>query len=225
MKILIFDAGSIITLSMNGLTYILKDLKKIFAGKFVITKEVKYEIIDRPINIKRFKLEALQIKKLFDSRTLVLPESIGIKSSEIKKKAEQLRRKINSTFYAKGKPIKILQRGELSCLALSLIAEDKLIKNAIVVDERTTRMLAEKPENLRKLFEKKLHTDIKMKNAFPELKNIIFLRSPELVYLAYKRKLIKLKDGKDILDALLYATKFKGASISREEIENIKKLE
>ena len=85
-------------------------------------------------------------------------------------------------------------------------------------------MLGEMPENLRKLFERKFHTDIKMLNEnVPGLKGIKFMRSSELVYVAWKKGLVKLKDGK-VLDALLYATKFKGSAISHEEIEEIKQL-
>jgi hypothetical protein len=49
------------------------------------------------------------------------------------------------------------------------------------------------------------------------------IRSTELIYVAYKKGLIKIKD-KNILDALLYALKFKGCAISNEEISQIKKL-
>ena len=46
-KIIIFDASTLITLVMNGLTEELRSLKKIFNGKFIITNEVKYEIVDK----------------------------------------------------------------------------------------------------------------------------------------------------------------------------------
>ena len=42
-KVLIFDSGSLISLSINGLLEELKKLKKIFNGEFIITKEVKKE--------------------------------------------------------------------------------------------------------------------------------------------------------------------------------------
>ena len=43
------------------------------------------------------------------------------------------------------------------------------------------------------------------------------------MYIAYKKGLVRIKDKK-ILDAILYALKFKGCSISTDEIERIKKL-
>ena len=65
-KILIFDASPLISFAMNGLLPELKSLKETFEGKFIITKEVKYEIIDRPITIKRFELEALKLQELIN---------------------------------------------------------------------------------------------------------------------------------------------------------------
>ena len=41
--------------------------------------------------------------------------------------------------------------------------------------------------------------------------------------MAYKNKFLKLRD-KHALEALLYATKFKGCAISWEEIKQLKRL-
>jgi hypothetical protein len=45
-KILIFDASPLISFSMNGLLPELKKLKEKFNGRFMITQEVKYEIVE-----------------------------------------------------------------------------------------------------------------------------------------------------------------------------------
>ena len=42
---------------MNGLLPEFERLKNSFSGKFIITKGVKREAIDKPITIKRFELE------------------------------------------------------------------------------------------------------------------------------------------------------------------------
>lgn len=223
MKILIFDSSSLITLSMNSLTSLLTELKKQFKGKFIITKAVEHEIIERPLNIKRFKLGALRLNSLLKNKTLEMPSSINISEQEITEKAKQLIRRTNNAFFARGEFMEIIQRGEASCLALSLLATEKNIENIIVVDERTTRMLGESPENLRRLFESKLHTKVQLKDDFSFMKEIKFIRSSELVYLAYKKGLVKLQ-GEGVLDALLYAVKFKGCSISGQEIEEMKRL-
>jgi hypothetical protein len=49
-KVIIFDSGALISFSMNGITSIIKRLKEIFKGKFLITSEIKKEIIDVPNN-------------------------------------------------------------------------------------------------------------------------------------------------------------------------------
>lgn len=224
MKLIILDASTIITLTMNGLEYILEELKTSFEGKFIITQQVKKEIIDRPLTIRSFKLGALRSKRLLDSGVLELPEAIGISNSDLNKKAQEILNQVNKAYMADNEPIKLIHDGEASCLALSLLASAEKIENIIAVDERTTRMLVEKPENLRKLMKRKLHKSVHFRKNLPNLNKIRIIRSSELVYIAYKLGLTNLKDGPGILDAMLYATKFKGAAISDEEIEQIKKL-
>ena len=85
-------------------------------------------------------------------------------------------------------------------------------------------MLCERPENLRDLFQRKLHTRINSKKEnFKLFKGFNFIRSTELIYVAYKKGIIKMNDGL-VLDALLYAMKFKGCAVSDYEISEIKKL-
>lgn len=223
MKAIIFDAGTIINFAMNGLLDILVKLKKDFKGKFLITEKVKEEIIDKPLTIKRFELEALMIKKLLDEGILELPYDL-IKREKIISEKNKLLDLLNHTYYAKGEFIKIVHGGGTSSLALSLLLSKNGIDNIVAIDERTARMLVENPENLRQLFSQKLHTKVEMKKDLSLLKGIRIVRSSELLYLAYKKGLVDLKDH-NILEALLYASKFKGCSISFEEIEEIKNLE
>ncbi|MFH1889854.1 MAG: hypothetical protein ABIJ58_03185, partial [Nanoarchaeota archaeon] len=146
-KAIIFDSGALISFSMNGITDILRDLKKIFGGKFLITAQIKEEIIDRPLKIKRFQLEALKLNQLLNEKVLELPGSMGIEDGEISKMTQEILDFANSAFSANGKDLHIMDLGEASGLALSRILREKNIKNVMVIDERTTRVLAEKPEN------------------------------------------------------------------------------
>ena len=77
-RAIIFDSGALISFSMNGITMILKELKDVFNGKFLITPEVKKEVIDVPLKIKKFELEALKIKEMLDDGVLEMPFSLGI---------------------------------------------------------------------------------------------------------------------------------------------------
>lgn len=224
MKVLVLDSGTLINLSMNGLLYILEGLKKQFNGKLLITKQVKYETVDRPIGIEKFELGAVRIQNLIDSGVLEFSDSIDIPEQLINEETAELMDIANHYFQSKGQWIKIVSEGEMSCLALSAELTKRGIDNFIAIDERTTRILAEKPHNLERILSEKLHQRIELVakdfNIFSQYK---FIRSTELVFVAYKKGIINLK-GKKVLEALLYATKFHGAAVSFEEINELKRL-
>lgn len=223
MRILIFDSGPLINLSMNGLLYLLEDLKKIFDGKFILTEDVKYEVIDRPLKIPRFELGALKIKDLLDKKILELPSSAGIDSSLLKEETESLMKKANTCVKTKNNQVNIISDAEASCLALSSQLTKMKVENLIAIDERTTRILTERPVNLQKLMSKRLHVNVEISCDLNPFSKFRFIRSTELVYVAYKKGLIKINHPK-ILEALLFATKFKGSSVSYEEINELKKM-
>ncbi len=222
MKILIFDSGPIINLSLNGLLYVLENLKKNFSGKFLITDAVKYEIIDRPMKMPRFELSALKIQNLLDEKVIELPNSI-VDNKLIKKESIRLMKGVNMCVKVKDKAVDIISEAEASCLALSEELNKKKIDNIIAIDERTTRLLGEKPENLEKLMSGKMHMDVNVSCDLEEFKNFRFIRSTELVYVAYKKGLLGV-NGSNALEGALYATKFKGSAVSFEEIEILKRL-
>jgi len=223
-KALILDSGTLINLSMNGLLYLIEELKKITSIKFLITEQVKYEVVDRPSGIPRFELGALRIKEMINSGVLEMPQALNIQKESINLSTEELIAIANHTVEARGKFVHIVSDAEMSCLALSSILTEKGIENMIAIDERTTRILAEKPENLQKLMSSRLHFNVSLKkNNFNEFKNFRFIRSTELVYVAHKKNVLKLKDPK-ALEAVLYATKYKGSSVSFDEINVLKKL-
>jgi len=225
MKHLIFDAGPLINFAMNGSLHIIRRLKKEFKGDFLITKEVKQEIIDRPLNIPRFELEALQIKALFDEGIIKHADLTQSDIEQLRQKRERLMQIANNTFKTKKGYVHLIDKGESAALALALIMKQKAKKlPPIVVDERTTRILCENPENLRKLFEKKFHTSIKANTKnYAFFKDFQIIRSTELAYLAHKKQLFEIKDPR-ALGAMLYGLKIKGCSISQEEVEQMKKL-
>lgn len=224
-KAIIFDSSSIINFTMNGLLSEFRELKKIFNGKFLIPKEVKEEIVDKPLQIKRFELEALKIKELFEEKVLELPSAIGIDEAKITSRTKELMNIANGTFLGRDNPIHIIDSGETACLVLSTMLSEKGVKNVISVDERTIRMLGEKPENLLDIFRSKLHAQITSKKEnYKFFAGFKFIRSSELIFIAYSKGLVRIKNNGNVLDALLYALKFNGCSISDEEINEIKKL-
>ena len=220
-KFIIFDAGPIISLTMNGLLGVLARLKNNFNGEFIITPTIKKEVIDKPLTIKKYELEGVKVKNLLDKGVLTLSSKF-ISNNQLSQKTKQIMEYANSLFRANGEKINLIHEGEASCLAFSTLCG---CDSVIVIDERTTRMLTEAPENLKKIMEKKLHTAIEVNHKdLKEFKDFRFIRSSELLYIAYKRDLFDLTKDKVLLDALLYGVKFKGAAISSHEIEEIKKL-
>ncbi len=223
-KVLILDSGALINLSMNGLLYVLEELGKVSNVRFAITPAVKYETVDRPSNIPRFELGALRIKQMINEEILELPLVFGVANEIINQKTQELKEMANKCVEAKGRFISIVSDAEMSCLALSSILSGKGIENLIAIDERTTRVLSEKPENLRAMMSKKLHFNVRLNEGnLKFFEDFSFIRSTELVYVAHKKGVLKLKDPK-ALEAVLFATKYKGSSVSFEEIDVLKKL-
>ena len=225
MKAIIFDSSTLINFAINGLLQEFRELKKLFDGKFLITKEIVGEIIDKPMKIKRFELEALKLKELITDKIIEMPSSLGIDESKISRMTTEIMNITNNTFFGQGNAMHIIDIGESSCLALSKLLDEKGIKNVISVDERTMRLLCEKPENLFAIFQKKLHTDLKFKKEnLKSFQNFKFIRSTELIFIAYKKGIVKLRNHGNVLDALLYAMKLNGCSISDDEISEMKRL-
>jgi len=222
MKCLVFDSSSMITLSMNNLLWTLEPLKKKFNGDFCMPELVKREVIDVPIRGKRFKLEAFQVKEVFDKGIIKLAEAFS------DKEISNIKRLTNNIYRAKGRGIRILHEGEISALLLAKVKN----ADALVVDERSTRMLVEEPDTLKRIFEKKLHVKVTVNksnlNEFQNMfKDIKIIRSIELGVIAYEMGLFDrylkkgVKDGKDLLDAVLWGMKIRGCSVSEKEIKAI----
>ena len=84
MKKLFFDAGPIISLTMNNLLWTLKPLKRQFNGQFCITKSVEQELTINPLHTKKFKFEALQVMELIKSDVLRVVKSKEIEDRTLK---------------------------------------------------------------------------------------------------------------------------------------------
>ena len=224
MKVLIFDSGTLINLSMNGLLEILERLKQKWDGKFIITPPVKHETIDRPLKVQRFELGALRIQQLLEENVLELPESLNINNQELEQITRDLLEKANHVIQVKGKWVEIVSEAEISCIALASLLKKQGMETLIAIDERTTRTLCEDPHLLERLISDRMHQWAKVTATdLSEFREYEFIRSSELVYVAYKKGILGLQ-GKQALEAALYATKSKGAAISYEEIEAMKKI-
>ena len=225
MKRLVFDSGPIISLTTNNLLWLIEPLKRRFNGAFSITEAVHYELVKRPLQTKKFKFEALQGEALVESGVLeVLP------SEPLRARADKIMALANSAFETRNEPIRILQLGEVETLAAASLANAE----GIVIDERITRNLVEKPYALADLLSNRLHTSVHTHtDVLDQLKGIIgeptILRSIELVTLAYefglldKYKVRVPNVNKELLESLLWGVKLHGCSVSEREIEQLMK--
>ena len=224
MKSLVFDSSTVINLALNNLLWILEPLKKKFNGEFYITPEVKKEVIDTPFQMKRFKLESLQISNEINKGNLkIYTENL---SSEI----NELQIIANELLTVKKQPLKLIDIGEMSALVLAR----KINADALVIDERTTKLLVESPETLANIFKEKLHQEVtidisKLKILKQKYSQIKVIRSTELGVVAYEMGILNnyMPQGnkKDILDAVLWGFRMKGCAISEKEMQEIMNLE
>jgi len=217
MKQLVLDSSSIISLSDSCLFSILKGLHQELGLEFFVPKAVLDETVLRPMTIKRFELSAVRVKKGIEEGWLKVHE-ISDKSKNLVK---EIISTFNNLFFVKGLPLEVVQLGEIEALALIKELNIKIF----VVDERTVRLLLEKPESMKKLLELRhkskieLHKEnlFKLKRMFSDL---TIIRSTELVALASKYGVIanELTKDKQSLEAALYSVKFNGCSVSEPEI-------
>ncbi len=226
MKSIIFDTGPIISLATNNLLFILDPLKQEFKGSFLITQKVKREVIDRPFEMKKFKFEALQVMSYINKRTLEVIEK------ELKEETNELLEIANSCFRAKGMNLNIVHPAELEAVAAAV----KFGSSAVVIDERTTRSMIEDPEELKKLLSYRLHTNVEMdkgniKKLMEKTKGVKFIRSSELVVMAYELGLLDKfmpnmpEARKQLIQAALWGLKIRGCAISQKEIDTLVNIE
>lgn len=228
MKSLIFDAGPIISLATNNLLWIMEPLKKKFSGKFYITEAVRKELVDRPLETKKFKFEAIQVERMLEKGTLEI-----IDNGFIRENTPNFLNTANQIFKAyKDYYMRIVHFAEISVIAAAL----SLNADAIAIDEKTTRFLIENPRRIAEILKKTLHTSVSInENNLKEFNNIAkglkIIRSVELVTIAYELGLLddyitKLPDArKNLLESVLWGVKLNGCAVSKDEIEQIMRIE
>ena len=223
MKALIFDSGPLINLSMNGLLFVIEKLKALSNLSFIITPDVEREVIERPLTIPKFELGALRIQSLLERGVLERPDKTKILLQNLVQETRRMMVAANNLMQIDGNPISIVSEAEMSCLALGKMLESKGYETLIAIDERTARMICEKPDNLAALMSERLHKKVKIAGDVSVFSKLKIIRTSELLYVAYKKGLIELKNAK-ALEALILAAKFKGTSISWDEISELKRL-
>jgi len=227
MKVIVFDTGPIISLTTNNLLGLLKGLKEKYKGSFYITNSIRKELVERPLETKKFKFEALQVLRCIRSDILEV-----YNSEELRKKTFHLLDLANKCFLVKGEYVRIVHFAEISGIAAAVLNDAE----AFVVDERNTRLLIEDPKKLQELLGRRLHTKVSVDRAslseFKRLtKGVKLIRSVELVTVAYEKGLldkyiVNVPDPKrTLLEAVLWGVKLNGCSVSEREIRDIVGIE
>ncbi len=225
-KRLVFDSGPIISLTTNNLLFLLSEFKKRGDFEFLITPAVRKELIDKPFSTKKFKFEALQVYECVKNGKIAVHESEKMKETTM-----NLLTLANSIYSAQDSLISIVHYGEMEAIAAAM----ELSADAMIIDERTTRVLLENPARLREILERKLHTAVTMdaeklerfKNTTGDIKVI---RSCEFVTVAYElgmleRFLPESKSGSDVVESVLWGVKLNGCAITEQEIAEVMKIE
>lgn len=212
---IVFDSSALISVSQTCLINILGGLREKMNAEFFVPEAVLQEAVLRPISIKRFELNAIRIKKAIDEKWF------NVAPVKDRKLFSQIDAIANNCFFIKERPVRLLQRGEIEslCLIRELGAE------AFAIDERTTRMMVENPLELQKILQARKRINVKANKENTKLLQEMFqettiLRSVELIALAFEQGLLsqELPEGKQSLEAALFAAKYSGCAVSSREI-------
>ena len=213
VKRIVCDSSSIISMAVNCMCSFLGEMD----AELVVNKEVFDEIVSRPSSSKRYALESIRIKKLFNDGVIKVQKANPRLTDEIIDVS-------NSIYRVKKQYIKIIHRGEAGALAL---ARD-IDADGFMIDERTMRMILEDPEMLCSVLNRQTNqkVEINYKNleVFRELvPPVKIIRSSEVAAVTYEKGVLGRNLGdnrKEAFLAVLYALKFSGCAISWEEIDD-----
>ncbi len=187
--------------------------------KGVISSGVEAESIITPLRVKRFELNAVRIRHGVEDGWL---ETIEMKK-EWNLEVKEVMEKANSSFLGPRGPLTLVHLGEVEALVLA----EKLGARIIAIDERTTRMLIEEPEKLRRLIGRRQHSRISRNKQLSDsiskrFSSLRFVRSSELAALAFEKGFLReeIGSGKKALEAALYSLRYSGCALASSEIES-----
>lgn len=221
MSVVICDSSSLISLSETCNIEALGFLSKNSRMRFYISPAVEKEIIFNPLNYTQHAFSAMRLKKQ------VLDGVLKVASANPKPEYDALYDLSNHLFSVNGNPLKILQAGELECMAVYR----KVRADAMLVDEKTARLVIESPRKLLETLRAEYRSRVDLnESAGVKLEELLsgvkVFRSSELLALAYGKGFF---DGykpvaADAFHAAEYAARNAGCSISAKELAEYEKL-
>lgn len=215
----VIDTGTMITFSSTCLMNVFRNFVKANKIQLLISKDVARESVWKPIENKRFSLNAARIKKIITDGTVnIIP-----KSKQLERDTQKILELTNNIFCCmpNGAPFKIIQVGEAEALAIARQTQCKIL----FVDERTTRALIENPLRLKQVLERRQGREMTINEKKLEefrlmFKDLKVFRSVDIIALAYEQDLFngELDHSQTELEAALYASKYSGCAVSESEI-------
>jgi len=145
----------------------------------------------------------------------------------LERECQNILAQANSMLKVGGRPLTILQEGEVECLALMKL---KGFKN-LVVDEKTVRLLLESPQTLLNALQSEFNEEVTIDetalDAFKKgLDDACVLRSTEIIAVSADKGFFKEygSAARDALLASLYALQNAGCSVSSQELSDYEAL-
>ncbi len=221
MTTVICDASSVISLSETCNIDALQFLKDEAGTAFVIPPAVQKELVESPLHIKHYWFSALRMRRLINAGTLRT-----LSPPNLRKETRKLESLANNAFKIGRRPLKLLQQGELECLALATSVK----ADAILVDEKTTRLLVENPDLLLQSIEgeQKRGVSVNKKNLRAFRKNAYYpvIRSTEVLAVAAEKGFFRDygADEGEAARAAMHALRYAGCSITRRELDEYEQL-
>ena len=210
------DSSSLIALAETCNVEALEHLTQRTKAHFLITAGVRDEIIARPLNIRQYAFSAVRLRNMVERGVLEVVDADAAKTEGIMADA-------NGAYAVGGRTATILHRGEAECLACA--------KGALLIDEKTTRLLVEDPEKLRASMEVEYRQSVKVDRqritSFREkTKGTAIIRSSELLAIAHKKGFFFGfgERADEAFHAALYSLRQSGCSISGHELEEYQKI-
>ena len=222
MTEIICDSSSLISLSESCNVDALRFLKKNCGTRFLIPPAVFYECVAHPLHVKQYAFSAIRLKRLAEEKVLEV-----FNQPQLANEAKNVLNNSNNFLSFRRTPLKLLQAGEAECLALLKLG----VGNALLVDEKTTRLLVEAPEvllrALKNEYRGELRTDEKHLQEFRRgFENLPILRSTEILSIAFSKGFFSNYAASAPLafHSALYLLQQKGCSISSHELDEYEEV-
>lgn len=219
MVSLVCDSSALISLADTCNVEALYFLKQKLGAALFIPPSVYEESIARPMKIWRYELSAVRLMKAFRDEVLGL---VKANAPELSEKTKTVLEAANALFEVGRKTLTVLHEGEAQCIA----ALDFVSNAALLVDEKTARLLIESPELLLQALETEYADAVRInEDALEDLRAITsgvkVLRSSEVLSVVSRRGYFdEYSEAKsEAFHASLYALKSAGCSISFEELK------